>query len=105
MNPPWHKAHLFVRRLLREVDAGRVEQAIVLLPARLGTEYVATLTERGYPRVELTGRLRFEPGRGAEPTARGEAPFASMLVGVGVDAQVMHAEFHDVGVVVQAIRR
>ncbi|MFK3677075.1 ParB N-terminal domain-containing protein [Microbacterium sp. NPDC090218] len=104
LNPPWDKAHLFIRRLLREVDAGRVEKAIVLLPARLGTEYVAALTERGYPRVELTGRLRFQPGRGAEPTARGEAPFTSMLVGVGIDARVMHAEFHDVGVVVQAVR-
>ena len=104
MNPPWAKASHFVRRLLREVDAGRVERAVVLLPARLGAEYVANLTERGYPRVELTGRLRFEPGRGAAPTARGEAPFASMLIGVGIDADAMHAAFHDVGVVVQAVR-
>ncbi|MCT2222996.1 ParB N-terminal domain-containing protein [Microbacterium paraoxydans] len=104
MNPPWAKASHFVRRLLREVDAGRVERAVVLLPARLGAEYVANLTERGYPRVELTGRLRFEPGRGAAPTARGEAPFASMLIGVGIDADAMHAAFHDVGVIVQAVR-
>ncbi|MFJ6533536.1 hypothetical protein [Microbacterium sp. NPDC091662] len=102
MNPPWDKAHLFVRRLLREVDAGRVSHAVVLLPARLGADYVAALTERGYPRVELTGRLRFEPGRGAAPTSRGEAPFSSMLVGVGIEASVMYDGFHDVGVVVQA---
>lgn len=104
MNPPWDKAHLFVRRLLIEVDEGRVAQALVLLPARLGADYVTALTQRGYPRCELTGRLRFEPGRGASPTARGEAPFASMLVGVGVSADDMDAAFHDVGVVVQAIR-
>ncbi|UTT53199.1 DNA N-6-adenine-methyltransferase [Microbacterium maritypicum] len=104
MNPPWGKAHLFVRRLLREVDAGHVSRAVILLPARLGTEYVTAVTQRGYPRVELTGRLRFEPGRGAAPTARGEAPFSSMLIGVGVKASVMYQEFHDVGVVVQAVR-
>lgn len=104
MNPPWDKAHLFVRRLLREVDGGRVSHAVVLLPARLGAEYITELTKRGYPRVELTGRLRFEPGRGAAPTARGEAPFTSMLIGVGIEASVMHEEFHDVGVVVQAVR-
>lgn len=104
MNPPWDKAHLFVRRLLREVDAGRVSHAVILLPARLGTEYVTALMERGYPRVELAGRLRFEPGRGAAPTSRGEAPFASMLIGVGIEASVIYEEFHDVGVVVQAVR-
>lgn len=104
MNPPWDKAHVFVRRLLREVDAGHVSHAIILLPARLGAEYITVLTKRGYPRVELTGRLRFEPGRGAAPTARGEAPFSSMLVGVGIEASVMYEEFHDVGIVVQAVR-
>lgn len=89
---------------MREVDKGHVDQALVLLPARLGADYVTALTQRGYPRCELTGRLRFEPGRGASPAARGEAPFSSMLVGVGVNADSMHAAFHDVGVVVQAIR-
>lgn len=102
INPPWDRAHLFVRHLLREHDAGRVEQAVVLLPARLGSEYVAALTARGFPRVELTGRLRFEPGRGATVAGRGEAHFASMLIGVGVTAETMHAAFGDAGVVMQA---
>lgn len=102
INPPWDRAHLFVRHLLREHDAGRVEQAVVLLPARLGSEYVATLTARGFPRVELTGRLKFDPGRGATVTGRGEAHFASMLIGVGVPAETMHDAFGDAGVVVQA---
>ncbi|MEV8219744.1 DNA N-6-adenine-methyltransferase [Microbacterium sp. NPDC077391] len=102
VNPPWDRAHLFVRRLLAEHDAGRVEQAVILLPARLGSDYVSALTARGFPRVELAGRLRFEPGRGATRTGRGEAHFASMLIGVGVPAQRMYEVFGDQGVVVQA---
>ncbi|MDP3951161.1 DNA N-6-adenine-methyltransferase [Microbacterium sp.] len=102
LNPPWDRAHQFVRRLLAEHDGGHVEQAVVLLPARLGSDYVTALTVRGYPRVELTGRLKFEPGRGATRTGRGEAHFASMLVGVGVALEAMHEAFGDQGVVVQA---
>lgn len=99
MNPPWDGAAIFVRRLLREVDSGHVQQAVVLLPARLGSEYVARLTQRGWPRVELTGRLQFEPGRGATASARGEAHFASMLIGVGVEPAIMHTMFGDVGTI------
>lgn len=98
MNPPWSGAAMFTRRLLAEFDAGRVEQAIVLIPARLGSEYVAALTDRGFPRVELTGRLVFEPGRGATPSARGESHFSSMLIGVGISPASMKQAFGDVGV-------
>lgn len=103
MNPPWDRAHLFVRRLLREVDAGHVREAVVLLPARLGSEYVQSLTSRGYPRVELTGRMQYDPGRGAVLGGRGEAHFASMLIGVNVEVSAMHSEFRDVGTVLQAV--
>lgn len=98
MNPPYLSTWRFVKRLLEEVDAGRVSRALLLIPGRIGSEYVAELARRG-PRVELTGRLRFGPGRGATATARGEAPFASMLCGIGISPQEMLDAFGDVGAV------
>ncbi|MGM7696840.1 ParB N-terminal domain-containing protein [Microbacterium sp. A84] len=102
MNAPWASAGQFVRRLLREFDAGNVSAAVVLLPARLGSEYVASLTSRGWPRVELTGRLKFLPGRGAIPGGQGVSHFSSMLIGVGVEPAAINAEFGALGPVLVA---
>jgi len=98
MNPPYGSGSgPFVRRLLREYEAGAVGQAILLLPARLGSEWMAALGE--WPRVELTGRLSFvagptNPAHGRPPTP---AQFSSVVVGVGLSPEALYEAFGDLG--------
>lgn len=70
MSPPYGRAlPRWVRKLRSEVDAGRVTEAIALLPARPGSDW---FEEAAVGQVcFLRGRLRFSGG--------GPAPFPSML--------------------------
>ena len=91
------------KRQVEEWRRGSVESALMLLPARPGSHWQKELAQ--FPRVELTGHLTFEPGignparEGWESGARNEAPFASILVGVGVEPDTLHRHFGDVGIV------
>lgn len=93
----------WTRRVVREWEAGTVESALLLLPARPGAHWQQELAR--FPRLEFRGHLTFEPGignpaRGRGDTAiRAEAPFASLLIGVGVHAAEIHKHFGDSGVV------
>jgi hypothetical protein len=93
----------WTRRVVTEWQAGRVRSALLLLPARPGAQWQQELSP--FPRVELTGHLRFEPGVGNPAREswlggrRSEAPFASLLVGIGITATELHTHFGDVGVV------
>lgn len=93
----------WTRRVVREWEAGTVEAALLLLPARPGAHWQQQLAR--FPRLEFRGHLTFEPGVGNPARERwnsgerSEAPFASILVGVGVDASQIHAHFNDVGIV------
>jgi len=99
LNPPYGGSGpgQWVRRLLREHEAGHVSRAILLLPARLGTEWMAALSE--WPRAELTGRLCFTAGVGnpAHGQPAREAHFTSVVIGVGIAPGELHAAFGHLG--------
>lgn len=107
VNPPYgvggRGPQDWTRRVVAEWDVGTVESALLLLPARPGAHWQQELAR--FPRLEFRGHLTFEPGEGNpardrwQAGARAEAPFASILVGVGVDPRELHRHFGDVGVV------
>lgn len=96
----------WTRRVVDEWETGSVEAALLLLPARPGAHWQQALAR--FPRLEFRGHLTFEPGVGNparerwDAGSRSEAPFASILVGVGVEASRLHAHFEDVGIVFMA---
>ncbi|MGI0522130.1 ParB N-terminal domain-containing protein [Microbacterium maritypicum] len=110
VNPPYGSAGRgpgdWTRRAVREWEAGTVAAALLLLPARPGAHWQQELAR--FARLEFRGHLTFEPGEGNpararwETGARSEAPFASILVGVGIQPSQLHAHFSDVGVVFTA---
>lgn len=107
VNPPYGAGGRgpgdWTRRVVAEWESGSVEAALLLLPARPGAHWQQALAQ--FPRLEFRGHLTFEPGIGNparerwDAGSRSEAPFASILVGVGVEASRLHAHFEDVGVV------
>ncbi|WP_158297033.1 methyltransferase domain-containing protein [Zhihengliuella sp. ISTPL4] len=107
INPPYGLAGRgpqdWTQRAVAEWEAGTVESALLLLPARPGAHWQQELAR--FPRLEFRGHLTFEPGVGNaardrwDAGTRAEAPFASILVGVGVTANQLHRHFGDVGVV------
>ena len=60
VNPPYHDAEKWVRKLLAEHASGRVTEALLLVPARPDTVWSSLL--RDLPRCYLKGRLKFIPG-------------------------------------------
>ena len=107
LNPPYsHRGRgpgEWTRRMVREWREGSVMSALMLLPARPGAHWQQQLAL--HPRVELAGHLTFEPGEGNaardswQTGSRREAPFASIIVGIGVEPGSLHAHFGDLGVV------
>lgn len=100
LNPPFsgQGPGRWTRRLVSEYEAGNVSNAALLLPARVGSDWLRALG--GFPRVELPrSAVTFAAGLGnplhGEPV--GPSPFAVILVGVGVSPAEMHAAFGDVG--------
>ncbi|WP_446724519.1 DNA N-6-adenine-methyltransferase [Microbacterium sp. K22] len=96
----------WTRRVVSEWESGTVAAALLLLPARPGAHWQQELAR--FPRLEFRGHLTFEPGEGNPARARwetgnrSEAPFASILVGVGLEPSDLHGHFSDVGVVFTA---
>lgn len=107
LNPPYNAdgrgPGAWTRRAVAEWEAGSVEKAILVLPFRPGAHWLRDLG--AFPRVELTGRVAFEPGVGNparpqwEAGKRDKAQFASILIGIGMDAAALDEHFADVGVV------
>ncbi|WP_076680416.1 DNA N-6-adenine-methyltransferase [Microbacterium sp. RU33B] len=86
LNPPWDSQGSpgqWVAKLVDEYTAGRVTEAICLLPARVNTAWMDRLAP--YARCFVRGRLRFGD-------ATGDAPFPVVLVYLGARIQ----EFVDV---------
>ena len=72
MNPPYGRdIKLWIEKLLEEVKAGHVEQAVCLLPARTDTRWMRLLAP--YARCYISGRLKF---KGHDNSA----PFPSVVV-------------------------
>jgi hypothetical protein len=95
MNPPYGRViGSWVEKLVLEYKAGRVPQAIALLPARTDTRWMARL--RDYPRCFLRGRLKFSGHKNS-------APFPSVVVALGCDLGKFVAAFGDIGDVYQLV--
>ncbi|MCM3778806.1 DNA N-6-adenine-methyltransferase [Microbacterium hydrocarbonoxydans] len=107
VNPPYglngRGPGAWTSRVVHEWRVGHVRAALLLLPSRPGAHWQQALAP--FPRIEFRGHLRFEPGRGNpardawDSGKRAEAPFASILVGIGVSAAELHEYFGDTGIV------
>ena len=89
MNPPYgRELVLWVEKLAGEFEAGKVKEALALVPSRTDTEWFRRL--RTYPRAFLFGRLQFS---GHENSA----PFPSMVVHLGRSESKFVSVFAEVG--------
>jgi hypothetical protein len=89
MNPPYgDEVPHWIDKLNLEYLEGRVKQAIALLPARPDTVWFRSL--RNYPRCFMFGRVRFNDSPNS-------APFPTMLVNVGCDADKFNSTMSKIG--------
>jgi hypothetical protein len=89
MNPPYgDDIGNWTSKLMMEYEAGRVDEAIALVPSRTDTMWFRVL--KNYPRCFLYGRLKFS---GHENSA----PFPSMLVYFGKDLPKFIRAFKHIG--------
>jgi len=89
MNPPYGRViGKWVEKLVEEFEAGRVTQAIALVPARTDTRWFKRF--RAFPRCFVQGRLKFVG-------AAAGAPFPSAIIGVGVSVEALAEGFGDIG--------
>jgi hypothetical protein len=88
MNPPYGDGiGKWIAKLREEYDAGRVQEAIALIPARTDTQWFQPLFE--YPCCFVSGRLKFSNS--------GSAPFPSVLVYLGVSWEKFASTFREIG--------
>lgn len=89
MNPPYgRELDDWIAKLCEEYEAGRVSQAIALVPSRTDTQWFRRL--RAYPRCFIWGRLRFV-------NQENSAPFPSMAVYLGENLGAFLTSFSDIG--------
>lgn len=89
MNPPYGREIIdWVKKLVNEFRAGRITQAIALVPSRTDTEWFFIL--RDFPKCFVRGRLKFS--NNGTP-----APFPSMAVYLGGDLDAFKEAFSDIG--------
>lgn len=92
LNPPYgREIDAWIEKLVAEHEAGRVTEAIALLPARVDTAWWQRL--RDYPVCFVHGRLQFDG-----PESNGNsAPFPSAVVYMGDELPRFVAAFADIG--------
>jgi DNA-binding transcriptional LysR family regulator len=91
LNPPYgDQIGQWTRHLVEEYEAGNVDAALALLPARPDTQWFRPLFD--YPRCWVFGRLHFT---GAQESA----PFPSVVVYLGPDVARFRAVFGTIGYV------
>jgi len=89
MNPPYgRELDDWIAKLCGEYEAGRVTEAVALVPSRTDTQWFRRL--RAYPRCFLWGRLRFV-------NQENSAPFPSMAVYLGLHLASFIRSFADIG--------
>ena len=100
INPPYAKGLVdrFAIKLLEEIDAGRVQEAIWLSNASYDTRWGQDLCERAISLCMVAGRLRFTPGSGQ---AAGAGAWASMILYFGMSAVRFRNAFEPHGVIWQ----
>lgn len=96
MNPPYGRAiEEWVEKLCAEHEAGRVTEAVALVPARTDTQWWVRL--RDYPVCLVEGRLRFV-GSGESG-----APFPSAIFYLGPDLKRFYDAFYHLGDIWQRV--
>ena len=78
MNPPYKGVGRWVKKLLAEMEKGRVNAAIVLVENRTGSDWYRNLAEAARVKCEIDGRLTFIDGLTGQP-ASNVAPFPSVV--------------------------
>ena len=95
MNPPYGRVLSdWIGHCCTEYEAGRVSEALVLVPSRTDTEWFRRM--KAHPRCFLWGRLKFS---GHENSA----PFPSMVAYLGPDTARFIEAFGDKGDIYEAI--
>jgi hypothetical protein len=95
MNPPYGRIiGEWAERLVREFDAGRVTEAVALVPARTDTEWFRAF--RRFPRCFLYGRLKFSDHDNS-------APFPSVAIYLGSNLPAFALAFDDIGDIYQLV--
>jgi ParB-like chromosome segregation protein Spo0J len=95
MNPPYgREIDDWAKKLVEEYKAGRVKQAIALVPSRTDTAWFRRFRE--YPRCFVHGRLSFS-GHDSP------APFPSMIVALGCNPDQFAKGFTNIGDIYQWI--
>ncbi len=95
MNPPYGREITdWVNQLCKEWDAGRITEAIALVPARTDTVWFRWL--RRFPRCFVWGRLKFSESENS-------APFPSMVVYLGQNLSGFIEAFGDIGDIYQCV--
>lgn len=88
-NPPYGREIAdWTRKLLRELEAKRTQEAVMLLPCRTDARWMSEL--RAFPRCHVRGRLAFGAGDAS-------APFASVIMYFGDNAEAFKAAFKSLG--------
>lgn len=97
MNPPYgREIDAWVQKLVDEHRAGRVTEAIALLPGRIDTQWIERLDD--FMRCHVKGRLMFL-GNDAP------APFPSVVVYLGEDFEAFIEAFQHIGSIWWRINR
>lgn len=97
MNPPYgREIGLWIKKLTAEHAAGRVEQAIALVPARTDTDWFMAL--RDFVCCFVHGRLTFIGNEDA-------APFPSAVFYMGENIVTFHDAFLEIGDIWQRVER
>lgn len=103
LNPPLSQVAEFVRKLLEEMEAGRVVECILLIPSRTDTRYFQMAIKHRYCTMGcfISGRLRFR-----SPDGKGtSAPFPSVCLYMshGKTGRFT-SHFEDIGELFQPLR-
>lgn len=98
LNPPYTRGVVdrFALKLIDEIDAGRVTEAVWLSNASFDTQWGQPLCECANALCLVAGRLRFTPGSG-QPAGAGA--WASMILYFGPHAARFRDAFAPLGVV------
>ena len=93
MNPPYGRGIApWISKVREEYEAGRVQEAVVLVKSATDTAWFRILSEK-YPRCEVAGRLHFSGCSDA-------APFSSTIFYLGERVQRFVEVFGGIGVIV-----
>lgn len=90
LNPPYSQMGDWIRKLIKEFEAGNVTQAIALLPARTDAAWFRLLDR--FPRCFIHGRIRYS-------NSQTSAPFPCVVIFLGRNNRRFAREFRKVGTI------